>query len=183
MMIPGVMAQQRVAGSGGSGPPALGAYWAAQGGWYAGVVTIAAVKWHMILADKSAEFTAQWKTTATATAMSGSTGKQLTDAMIAAGNHPAAIQCRAYNAGGFTDWSLPSLDEVYAINLGPLNPSSTSIPGWAYGGAQAPSDTYYWSANQAAGGNAYQAKYSSGSFPQVEKTTVLRVRPHRLVLF
>lgn len=165
-----------------SPPPAIGAYWSAQSGWYVGDVTISGNNYHMVFADKAAEFTNQWKTTDTATTMSGSTGKQLTDAMIAAGSHPAAIQCRAYTAGGFSDWSMQSLDEIYAIYTGTLRPDTTSNPVWAYGGAQAPDNTDYWSAAQGATtSNGYKAKYSSSSFPQEPKTTVLRVRPARLI--
>lgn len=183
-MIPGIVAAQRVVLASTESAPAIGGYWAAQAGWYVGDVTISGTSYHMVLSDKAAEFTGQWKTTATATAMSGATGKQLTDAMIAAGAaaHPAAQQCRAYTAGGFLDWSMQSLDEIYAIYTGTLNPATTSNPSWAYGGSQAPDNTDYWSANQGSTtSNGYQAKYSSASFPQTTKTAVRRVRPARLV--
>jgi hypothetical protein len=77
----------------------------------------------------------QWKTTATATAGTGSSfdGVANTAAMVTAGiaDHPAANFCKNLSIGGFTDWYLPTryeLDIAY-FNLKPSTDANSTIWG------------------------------------------------------
>lgn len=169
-------------------PPAVGEYWPEQGGYYLGIITrpVTGAQFHVVIAEKSAEFTAQWKTAATTTAgMTGLyTSKELTDAQLAADPvaHVAAAQCRAYAAGGFADWSMPGTGEMLKFYTEPNVNPVTGTALWAWGGVQAPENTTYWTSAQ--GSTTTNGQYvtpGSNVFPQASKTGVRRVRPVRII--
>ncbi|MDR1106058.1 MAG: DUF1566 domain-containing protein, partial [Treponema sp.] len=66
------------------------------------------------------------------------TGKDNTVAILAAADTdaPAAKACDDYSSGGFDDWFLPSLDELYEMHL-----NRTAIGGVPNG--------FYWSSSEA----------------------------------
>jgi hypothetical protein len=113
----------------------------------------------------------------TATAIG--TGEANTDAIILAyGNTGsyAAKACRDYNAGGFTDWYLPSIDELIKIKQNESLLTGTTF----YSGA----DGYHWSSSEGLGGFASSfgqcVFWATGSLQgAVSKTDGRFVRPVR----
>lgn len=83
------------------------------GGYYAGVIRINNISYALIVAPKSTQVTLRYKTTADASlgAQSVNDGWANTNA-INNSSHPAAQHCRSLTTGGYTDWYLPSRDEL-----------------------------------------------------------------------
>jgi len=131
--------------------PAIGTYWTAQGGYYAG-----AIQWpngtiyELVIADRGtrpsqsgySSGTTQWSTTATSLSVSAATaivysydGSAATTAYAAAG-FVGATGIKNYNINGFTDWYVPSILELFEVyrNLKPTtyNNSTTSVVGYTY---------------------------------------------------
>jgi hypothetical protein len=69
----------------------------------------------------------------------------------------AANICNNLVSGGYSDWYLPSLDEMYKLYL------NRSIIGGLTG-------TYYWSSSQYSSTNAYFVNFSSGSTSNTSKS-------------
>ena len=85
----------------------------------------------------------------TATAIG--TGMANTNAIIAAqgvGSYAASI-CKAYNGGGYSDWYLPSKDELNELYMNQI----------AVGGF---SSNYYWSSTETSNGDAWSQYFGSG---------------------
>jgi hypothetical protein len=82
----------------------------------------------------------------------------------------AAGLARSHNGGGFTDWYLPSRDEMYKIYL-----NRNSIGGFA--------NNYYWTSSEnstgASASNAYNVDFSYGSQGMMTKNYAVRIRPIR----
>lgn len=195
MIIPGVLAQQGLIRSGGGGltPPAIGAYWAEQGGYYAGISTLGH---YVIVASKSSEVLRQWKTSNTDTP--GTNGAdinatQLRAACEAAGisAHPAMNFCAGYREGGFSDWSLPGTREISVIYAN-LNPNTTDANLFKVGGTQqyrnstthaSAGDWWYWSGrtSTAATAQIYRPAAPAGLTTWPNKTESWPVRPVRIV--
>lgn len=117
--------------------PDIGAFWAEQGGYFAGTSSLG---FHVIVAPKSTEVSRAYKTTNTPTAGTSSNtlnANELRAAIAAAGlaNHPAMSYAAAYGGGGFSDWTLPGATEAVVINNN-LNPNTTLAPLFQVGGAQ-----------------------------------------------
>lgn len=98
------------------------------GGYYVGKIVIGGKTYALVASPKSkgeSPTTLTWKTTSNATTGTGSLndGWSNTQTMIAAGAtlHPAANYCRNLNIDGYTDWYLPSVNELEILyrNLKP----------------------------------------------------------------
>ena len=79
------------------------------------------------------------------------TGSINTDLIIASlGNSYAAGVARAYNGGGFNDWFLPSVDELYEMgnNRALINSSATANSGTDLVAEPANVSNGYWSSSQ-----------------------------------
>jgi len=139
---------------GGGSPyvaPAIGTYWTAQGGYYAG-----AIQWpngtiyELVIADRGTRPSqsgyssglTQWSTTSTTLTVSTATaivysydGSAATTAYAAAG-FIGATGIKNYNINGFTDWYVPSILELFEVyrNLKPTtyNNSTTSRASFNY---------------------------------------------------
>jgi hypothetical protein len=153
----------------------------------------------------------QWKTATTTTTGTTSPfdGAANTAAMVTAGiaNHPAANFCKNLSIGGFTDWYLPSRDELDIAYFN-LKPNSTAndtssgtniyaVPrrnsGWtttypaqttltAFNtSAEAFIADYHWSSTEVSATNGFILGFFNGSQPSTNKTTSLQVRAFRRI--
>jgi hypothetical protein len=88
----------------------------------------------------------------------------------------AAGLARSHNGGGFTDWYLPSRDEMNKIYL-----NRSSISGFSLYGSGAYKS--YWTSSENTTGNsaswAYITDLNDGSMGQSEKRFEYRIRPIR----
>tara|TARA_R110002012_G_scaffold75765_4_gene191352 strand:- start:1308 stop:2201 length:894 start_codon:yes stop_codon:yes gene_type:complete len=85
------------------------------------------------------------------TSQSIQTGSNNTDLIIASlGNNFAAGIARAYNGGGFTDWFLPSVDELKEIsnNRTTIDATAAANSGADLDGGAPNVSTGYWSSSQ-----------------------------------
>ncbi|MDB9721297.1 DUF1566 domain-containing protein, partial [Winogradskyella sp.] len=121
-------------------------------------------------------------TGATGTAVE--TGASNTDAIIAIQgatetNYAAGI-ARAYNGGGFTDWFLPSKDELkqMSLNRNTINNSATTNGGVSFGGGS----SSYWSSTET-GSSAWALFFGNAHQQPFSKSTTRRVRAVRAVGF
>ncbi len=100
------------------------------------------------------------------------TGLANTNTIVAgqgAGSYAAKI-CRNYSGGGFTDWYLPSKDELNQLNI---NRNASGMNS---------STTYsYWSSSEVSASQAWSQSFSGGSQTAVGKSGfgVPRVRAVR----
>ncbi len=78
----------------------------------------------------------------------------------------AAGLARAYNGGGYTDWYLPSKDEIYKLYL-----NKTAIGGFVNG--------YYWSSTEGGLNDAWSQGFQYGEPYESSKFGVLLVRAIR----
>lgn len=144
--------------------PALGEYWPGQGGVNAGFVAACGdVPAHyLILGDKDlGEF--EWgRRKEESAATSKWDGKANTDALIAAGGHPAAEAARAYTADGHTDFDLPAAAQLYQA--------------WVHGLI---TEGRYWSSSQRSAYYAFGMYFGDGSQYILGKDYELRLRPVR----
>ena len=120
-------------------PTVFGQAWG--GGYYAGVIKVGTTRYALIVAPKSTQTTGiAFKTTADATANTQSVndGWTNTNSMNNA-SHPAAQYCRNMTAGGYTDWYLPSRDELELCyrNLKPTTSNNATGPTGITGNATA----------------------------------------------
>ena len=130
-------------------PPIGAAY---EGGFFAGAISQTAngVATHLlIMAPYATGYTfAQWKTTNTTTAGTGSPfdGAANTAAMVTAGIalHPAAQFCTGLSIGGYTDWYLPAPDEldIAYYNLKPTTDDNDTSFGINYYSVPTRNSTY-----------------------------------------
>lgn len=100
------------------------------GGYYAGKIIINSAIYILVVAPKSTETSLAYKNAATADSGPDNDNDGLINSnWINDANHAAAQYCRALTEGGFTDWYLPSRDELEVAyrNLKPsTNANSTN---------------------------------------------------------
>jgi hypothetical protein len=108
------------------GPTTIGQAYG--GGFYAGKIVIGANTYYLIVSPKSSGENSlkQWKTTndTTTGTLSLNDGLTNSNAMNNA-SHPAAQFCRGLTIGGYSDWYLPSRDEL-EICYRNLKPNTTA---------------------------------------------------------
>ena len=124
---------------------------------------------HGLIAAVQCQGVKQWHGSAYlnagATATAIGTGSANTDAIIAAqgasATNYAAGTARAYNGGGYTDWFLPSIDELNKMRThqSTINNTATSNGGsnfssWIY--------AQYWSSTQYNTGYVYYTRFYNG---------------------
>jgi hypothetical protein len=153
-----------------------------------------------------------WKTAGTTT--SGTTsvfdGVANTSAMVTAGinDHPAAKFCTELSIGGFTDWYLPSRDEldIAYFNLKPTTlvnstaiginaysvpkrnsnytstfPAQTGLAIFESGGSEAFADTRHWTSTEAAATTAVVIVLDDGRRANFAKTSSSHTRAFRRI--
>ncbi|EPL03924.1 DUF1566 domain-containing protein [Pseudomonas sp. CF161] len=147
-----------------SSVPAIGTYWPGQGGINGGYVEARGdVPAHyLIFGDKDLGEFVWGRYREESEAISKWDGKANTDALIAAGGHPAAEAARAYTADGHSDFDLPAATQLYQA--------------WAH---DLISEGYYWSSSQRSAYVAFHMLFVGGSQGISAKDDELRVRPVR----
>ncbi|MCU0212547.1 MULTISPECIES: DUF1566 domain-containing protein [Pseudomonas] len=144
--------------------PAIGEYWPGQGGINAGYVAARGdVPAHyLIFGDKDlGEF--KWgRYQEESAATSKWDGKANTDALIAAGSHPAAEAARAHTADGHSDFDLPAATQLHQA--------------WAH---DLIAKGAYWSSSQRSANHAFFMHFGDGYQGLIGKSHELRVRPVR----
>lgn len=109
------------------------------GGFYAGSISYGGKNYRIVVADVEAEIKGlYWKTTQTLTSgtESDSDGYANTLAMaVDIDAHPAAKHCVDYSGGGFSDWYMPSIDEMYLLTQ-TIDPIRSPAPIFQSGGSQ-----------------------------------------------
>jgi hypothetical protein len=96
---------------------------------------------------------ANWSTSVLETLTALGSGKANTDKIITqnkTGNTYAAGLARAYNGGGYSDWYLPSMDELNKLYL-----QQTAVGGFA--------SAYYWSSSEDYNYFAWLQAFPSGA--------------------
>ena len=118
-------------------------------------------------------------TTTGATATTIGTGSANTDAIIAAQGATetsyAARVARAYTGGGFTDWFLPSKDELIQMYTNKATINTTAL---ANGGSNFPTN-YYWSSTEVVYDTAWVQYFNNGSQVNTNKVNSFNVRAVR----
>ncbi|WJV25869.1 MULTISPECIES: DUF1566 domain-containing protein [Pseudomonas] len=144
--------------------PAIGEYWPGQGGINGGFVAPRGnVPAHyLIVADKDIGEHKWGRYGEESEAISKWDGKANTDALIAAGGHPAAEAARAYTVDGHSDFDLPAAAQLYQAWVHDLI---------AKGG--------YWSSSQRSALTAFTMGFGGGTQYSGGKSYELRVRPVR----
>ena len=144
--------------------PAIGEHWPGEGGINAGFVPARGdVPAHyLILATKSLGELKWGRYKEESKAISKWDGKANTDALIAAGGHPAAEAARAYTADGHSDFDLPAASQLYQV--------------WAY---DLIAEGSYWSSSQRAANDAFYMHFDDGGQRYHVKYDELHVRPVR----
>ena len=111
------------------------------------------------------------------------TGKANTESIIAQNNgaSSAAKVCRDYQGGGYSDWFLPSQDEIWQMCWVLHSRMYDTIDNPAYGTNRVGGfiNTYYWSSTEFGSGNAMYHRFATGQSNNTNKTASYRVRAIR----
>lgn len=141
--------------------PSLGQFY--EGGYYIGSVSVESSTYGVILSPKTlgnTSSTLQWKTSQTSTAGTSS----FTDGFSNSNNmndssHPAAMFALDLTINSYSDWYLPSKDELNLIwvnrsYLGPLERNDSTL---------------YWASTEYSSTNAYVQNFSNASSFNIAK--------------
>lgn len=159
--------------------------------------------WNGSASDPALEWSGNTTDLLAGTSAAVGTGAANTAAMIAqpfggSTSGKAATSAVAYRGGGFSDWFLPSEDELMAMcnysrnpvapaapsvdcNLGTSTSQDTAFASSAYGFESVVNDGRTWSSTQATGSptQAFRVKFGDGDFGNGAKVNSLFVRPIR----
>ena len=107
-------------------------------------------------------------------AFTGESGSSIT-------SYYAAGLCRNYTGGGYTDWFLPSVDQVRAMrnNLFDRGLGGFLVDTFTGYTDNLPLSTWYWTSSYDSSGMAYARDIASGNYGQVSSHLKLRVRAAR----
>lgn len=152
--------------------PEIGQRWVGQGGDYVGILRIPGLPdQHVIIAPPSLD-DAWHKWSPVKTKVLGAhsllNGRTNTLALIAAGNHPAALFASGYNLEGHSDYHLGALDEMQLAWENLPKPSSNGV-------------LMYWTSTQSSPSTAWIHGFDDGQSDTVDKSTPVRVRPVRWI--
>jgi hypothetical protein len=144
------------------------------GGFYTGVINVSGTCYFLVIAPNATGCAqCQWKTTNTSTSGTGScvNGYTNTYGPLDNATHPAGNWTATRSIDGFSDWYLPSRDELNIMytNRGSMPAGETFA---AVG---------YWSSNECSATYACLQNFSSGGVYFGNKTTSHRVRAVRRV--
>ena len=148
-----------------------------QGGYYMGQLG----GYYLICAPIAGQYdgTLQWKTTNTTTANTDSTtdGHANTAAMVVAGiaAHPAGRFCVDLTIDGYSDWYLPSKNE---LNLLYTNHAALEAAGAGSFGVN-----YFWSSSEYNASGAWDQYFGNGSQGVGNKSTSYYVRAIRRFVY
>ena len=149
--------------------PALGEYWAGQGGFNGGLVAARGdVPAHYLIIAKEDIGALEWGGRGKESgAVSKTDGRANTDALYGGDrdDHPAADACVEYKADGQNDFYLPACAELYHC--------------WVNVPELFAKDTWYWSSSQRSANLAFFMNFDDGNQNNYGKNTELRVRPVR----
>lgn len=111
------------------------------GGYYAGDISYSGKNYHIVVAAKTAEIQAAYRSTYPAPAGmdSATDGFANTAKMVELGvsDYPAGEHCHGHSGGGFFDWYMPAISEL-ALLFTNLNPNAAGTPAiFKTGGSQA----------------------------------------------
>ncbi len=81
-------------------------------------------------------------------------------------NNYAAGVARAYSGGGYSDWYLPSFDELQKLYT-----NKGAIGGFV--------DYYYWTSTETSATMVYERRFGAGASAQTTKDQLFRVRAIR----
>ena len=95
------------------------------------------------------------------------TGKSNTDKMYATGTSVAATNTRNFTLNGYTDWYIPSRDELNQVFI-----NKTIIGGFDY-------TVQYWSSSESGSTGAYSQHFGTGTYYTHAKTYGCYIRPVR----
>ncbi|MGV7210470.1 DUF1566 domain-containing protein [Oxalobacteraceae bacterium A2-2] len=187
-------------------PPEIGT--AFEGGFFAGRIQIDGQPYALIVAPRASEQRAPWNSSLTRVdgALDLADGLANTRAMAAAGSDIAA-GILASTINGFSDWYIPARDELEVLyrNLKPTDeenwegdgvnansippgaeytddsPAQTTVEAFRDGGAEAFSESWYWSSTQheASPGRAWDQDFDFGHQNYGRKSYAGRVRAVR----
>lgn len=178
-------------GGGGGTPPAIGEYWAGQGGYYAGQINYADGRsFHLVLAEKAAETANRnygyYNTVSGASSQDdGAYNQGVIEALGLTGGGsypPTAFQTTAaWSKDGHDDFYLPALNELNLLYLN-LAPGKTGqVALFATGGAQAFVANYYWSSTEISATHGNTRRFTNGSSLSQDKFNNAYARPIRRV--
>ena len=184
------------------------------GGFYAGQISTTgnSVATHYLIVAPNSSGTEDgkaWKTTDTSTSGTSSVIDGPTNSSnMNNASHPAAQFCEGLTIGGFSDWYMPSINEleVCYYNLKPTTdsndtdagtntnavpsrgsnytagtPAQTTVAAFQSGGAEAFDGEAYWSSTEFSATNALAQEFVNGSQEGIDKRFPLYVRAVRRV--
>lgn len=173
-------------------PPAIGAYWAGEGGHYAGQITYSDSRvFHLVLAASATgdvanrNFGYYGVATGATSLDDGYANEGVIEILGLTGGGaypPTAFQfASGYSADGKADFYIPAENELQIVynNLNPGKVGQVAL--FATGGAQALVSTYYWSSTEASANGGRTQKMDTGAKLTQDKYNNVRVRPVRRI--